>query len=182
MDCRKAQGKINAFIDDTMEEKDMAEFLEHVKHCPVCYDELEVSYTVFSVVRFLDEEDEDNDLIKALDHKIEEKELWLKQQYRSRIIRRGATLFSGIACIFLIFSIFMFAAGNIRPKRQLYATVEHSVRPFLNIYGEWRAVDSFLYIKEGHKLYLLPPEKFSGMNIFNSYRINESVESGGNDE
>ena len=49
MDCIEAQGLINRFIDDKLDEKALTDFLEHVKHCPSCYDA--VSYTHLDVYK-----------------------------------------------------------------------------------------------------------------------------------
>ena len=64
MDCIEAQGLINRFIDDKLDEKALTDFLEHVKHCPSCYDDLEATYTVMAVIRLLDEKEETSDYLK----------------------------------------------------------------------------------------------------------------------
>ena len=74
MDCREAQSLINQFIDDRMDDDTARAFIQHVRQCPSCYDDLEVNYTVMAVIRLLEDEDESLDLSRQLDHKIEEKE------------------------------------------------------------------------------------------------------------
>ena len=86
--------------------------MEHVKHCPSCYDDLEATYTVMAVIRLLDEKEETSDYLKALDHRIEEKEAWLRQQRRTRFFKKmiGATAF--IIASFLLSSMILFLAGD----------------------------------------------------------------------
>lgn len=166
MECREVQRKINTFLNDEMNEKELASFLQHVKSCPLCYDELEVTYTVFSVIQILDDRNGDSDLLKELDHKIAEKENWLRQQHKSRIFKRTVLSAACVSSIFLAFSAFMFFRGDAAPKRQLYTTSERSF--LVNMHGQGRAVDDFLYIKQGGRVYLVPPKSFEGTDIFDS--------------
>ena len=105
MDCIEAQGLMNQFIDDKLDEKTLTEFLEHVKHCPSCYDDLEATYTVMAVIRLLDDEEETPDLLRALDRRIEEKEAWLRQQRRSHFFKKVIELTVFLVAAFLISSI-----------------------------------------------------------------------------
>lgn len=41
-------------------------FIQHVRQCPSCYDDLEVNYTVMAVIRLLEDEDESLDLSRQL--------------------------------------------------------------------------------------------------------------------
>lgn len=111
MDCIEVQGLMNQFIDDKLDEKTLTEFLEHVKHCPSCYDDLEATYTVMAVLRLLDDEEETPELLRALDRRIEEKENWLKQQRRNHFLKKVVGLLAGLAAVFLIFSMIMFGIG-----------------------------------------------------------------------
>ena len=44
MKCEEALTKIEAYIDHTLSGRELEEFLEHVKSCRECYDELETYY------------------------------------------------------------------------------------------------------------------------------------------
>ncbi len=93
MDCREAQSLINQFIDDRMDDDTAKAFIEHVRKCPSCYDDLEVNYTVMTVIRLLEDGDETLNLPKQLDRKIEEKELKIQQHHRSWMMRRTVGVF-----------------------------------------------------------------------------------------
>lgn len=111
MDCVEVQGLINQFIDDKLDEKTLTEFLEHVKQCPSCYDDLEATYTVMAVIRLLDDEEETPELFRALNRRIEEKENWLKQQRRRRFLKKMVGLAMFLMAAFLISSMILFKIG-----------------------------------------------------------------------
>lgn len=56
MTCIKAQGMITPFINNKLDIKDTEEFLEHVKSCPDCMEELEFYYTLLTGMKQLDED------------------------------------------------------------------------------------------------------------------------------
>lgn len=58
MDCRTAESLINSYIKKTLTVEELEQFLEHVKTCPSCYDELETYYTVYFAMLHLDGEKE----------------------------------------------------------------------------------------------------------------------------
>ena len=56
MKCEEALTKIEAYIDHTLSGRELEEFLEHVKSCRECYDELETYYIISVGMRYLEEE------------------------------------------------------------------------------------------------------------------------------
>lgn len=176
MDCIEAQGLINQFIDDKLDEKTLTEFLEHVKHCPSCYDDLEATYTVMAVIRLLDEEEETSDYLKALDHRIEEKEAWLRQQRRTHFFKKtiGVTIF--LTAAFLLSSMIIFLAGNIEHEKHLTVTVSSGIHNPLNIYRKERIMDKFLYIRDGDNLKLIYSVQMPGMDVFDSRKADRPRE------
>lgn len=176
MDCIEAQGLINQFIDDKLDEKTLTEFLEHVKHCPSCYDDLEAAYTVMAVIRLLDEEEETSDYLKALDHRIEEKEAWLRQQRRTHFFKKaiGVTIF--LTAAFLLSSMIIFLAGNIEHEKRLTVTVSSGIHNPLNIYRKERIMDKFLYIRDGDNLKLIYSVQMPGMDVFDSRKADRPRE------
>lgn len=176
MDCIEAQGLINQFIDDKLDEKTLTEFLEHVKHCPSCYDDLEATYTVMAVIRLLDEEEETSDYLKALNHRIEEKEAWLRQQRRTHFFKKtiGVTIF--LTAAFLLSSMIIFLAGNIEHEKHLTVTVSSGIHNPLNIYRKERIMDKFLYIRDGDNLKLIYSVQMPGMDVFDSRKADRPRE------
>ena len=56
MTCKEARKFIIPFIKDELSMEDTREFLEHVKNCKACMDELEIYY----IVEKFDKSDEEN--------------------------------------------------------------------------------------------------------------------------
>lgn len=74
MNCRKAQGLIDSYINETISTEDLSQYLRHVEHCPSCYDDLETNFIVFNALHRLDDDVDGNfdmhDLLqKDLRHK-----------------------------------------------------------------------------------------------------------------
>ena len=57
MKCEEALTKIEAYINHTLNGRELEEFLEHVTSCQECYDELETYYIISVGMRYLEEED-----------------------------------------------------------------------------------------------------------------------------
>lgn len=58
MNCKQAQRLLVPYINGEMDEWEEGEFVKHIRHCPECYEELEVYATVFAGIRQLDGEEE----------------------------------------------------------------------------------------------------------------------------
>lgn len=54
MNCKQAQRLLVPYINGELDEKEEGEFDKHIRHCPECYEELEVYATVFAGIRQLD--------------------------------------------------------------------------------------------------------------------------------
>ncbi|MCD8363838.1 MAG: zf-HC2 domain-containing protein [Lachnospiraceae bacterium] len=58
MNCKEVQRLLVPYINGDLEERQEDEFVRHVRHCPECYEELEVYSTVFAGIRQLDGDEE----------------------------------------------------------------------------------------------------------------------------
>lgn len=56
MECREAQSLIQNYIKENMAEKQMVEFIQHVRTCRSCYHELETYYMIHFAIKYLDED------------------------------------------------------------------------------------------------------------------------------
>ena len=54
MNCKQAQRLLGPYINGELDEREEGEFVKHIRHCPECYEELEVYATVFAGIRQLD--------------------------------------------------------------------------------------------------------------------------------
>lgn len=170
MDCREAQSLINQFIDDRMDDDTAKAFIEHVRKCPSCYDDLEVNYTVMTVIRLLEDGDETLNLPKQLDRKIEEKELKIQQHHRSWMMRRTVGVLICVAGIFILTAALMFGVGRVVPKKHLVISGKSRIMNVMDIRRPPEAVRDFLYIKSGNKIRLVTPDGMPGIEIFDIKR------------
>ncbi len=46
MECKEAEKKIPLFLNEELDERELAEFVEHVKDCPDCMEELSIQFLV----------------------------------------------------------------------------------------------------------------------------------------
>lgn len=90
MDCKQAQGLITAFINDQInDDKELQAFLEHVEGCGECREELEVTFSLLTAMKQLDEDSDLSDnYIADLNDKIEECYLERQRKYRITKLRR----------------------------------------------------------------------------------------------
>lgn len=98
----EAQRNILPFINDQMTLEQAEIFLDHIKTCADCREELEVTYTLLTAMKQLDEDRElSNNYKQDLDRKIAEVEERIRKEKASRVRKR-----------FLLFSV-IFAFGLI---------------------------------------------------------------------
>lgn len=106
MKCEEALTKIDAYINDNLSHKELEEFLEHIKSCPECYDELETYYTISVGMKYLEEEKlESYNIPKMLKEDLREKEHFLR---RRRILTGTMIVFCLIFTIGVAVSLLLY--------------------------------------------------------------------------
>ncbi len=77
MDCKTAQEKIMPYIRWELDDREMEEFIEHIRECKTCSEELEVYYTIYYALEKLEDDEGQGsfDIRKLL-----EKDLEMAQQ------------------------------------------------------------------------------------------------------
>lgn len=58
MTCLEAQSNIMKFIDKKLPDDKVTDFVRHIRHCPNCAEELEISFTLIVGMRQLDNNEE----------------------------------------------------------------------------------------------------------------------------
>lgn len=124
MNCIEVQRLMMPFIDNKLSMEQLEEFMEHIKSCPDCMEELEVHYILLTGMRRLDADKElsDNfheDFIELL-HENEEKIIHYKFSHiRKRII---LILVISIAAIASSFHIGEYVVQDVlkEPKNSNY--------------------------------------------------------------
>lgn len=103
MTCAKVQSLITPFINDELNLDELDEFIEHVRSCPECREELEVYYALLTAMKQLDEdrnlsEDYSMELSAKLDRE-QERIIHIKfTRYR----KRGILIFIILLLAFII--------------------------------------------------------------------------------
>lgn len=94
MNCMESQEKIIDFINDKLDIGKLVSFLDHIKNCDICREELEVYYTLFTAMQQLDEDNElSNNYSKELKKKLESIEDRIRHQKMIRFRRRFIFMF-----------------------------------------------------------------------------------------
>ena len=103
MNCHDAQSLIMGFIDDRLSDEEQLAFLDHIEHCPDCYDELEVYYMITAGLKLLDEEHAGTlDLKKNLRELVKERRQSLTARRRRSSRRRGIRFSAVLALIIVL--------------------------------------------------------------------------------
>lgn len=105
MTCTQAQALITPFINDTMDNTTLEEFLDHMEQCSECKEELEVYFALLTAMKQLDEDDEVSaDFEKELENKIKESQ---DKILRAKLvhIRKKITFFFMVIVIGLFTSV-----------------------------------------------------------------------------
>lgn len=51
MKCIEAQQMVKGYLEHQLSDRQLEQFLEHVENCPECYDELEIYYTIYRMLK-----------------------------------------------------------------------------------------------------------------------------------
>ncbi len=100
MDCKRAMELMTEFINEQLDAEDVQAFLDHIDSCPECREELEVTYSLMTAMKQLDEDtDLSDNYIEELNQKIET--CYLDELKRKRsCVRRRIVL--GIVVVLLV--------------------------------------------------------------------------------
>ncbi|MCH1978167.1 zf-HC2 domain-containing protein [Lawsonibacter sp. OA9] len=66
MNCQKAQACIDQYLNGTISDNDLEEFVYHIRNCQACYEDLEIYYIVDMAQKYLDEDQEESYNISQL--------------------------------------------------------------------------------------------------------------------
>lgn len=98
MDCTAAESMVNRYINQTLSVEELEEFLEHIRSCSSCYDELETYFIVHEAMQQLNEDSSDS----VLDFK-ELLELDLRRSRRYIRKKKAARFLLGLlVCLLLV--------------------------------------------------------------------------------
>ena len=94
MECYEAEELVSGYINHTLKERQMEEFISHVRSCPSCYDELEMHFIVNEALNQLSVDKEtDLDFRMLLEQDLRKSELHLLRQRLQRAVVIFTVLF-----------------------------------------------------------------------------------------
>lgn len=106
MDCKEFRSLIRSFLDDSLDEFGLAEFLEHYAECEDCRDELRIQYLIYEGLERLesgDTFDVDRDLADLM-------ELQRKRLHTRNAVKKAAIaseIFT-VAAFVIVMSVILF--------------------------------------------------------------------------
>lgn len=60
MKCLEARKCIFSYLNESIGDMELSEFMEHIDECPECFEELKITHMVYSGVKKLDSDDDDS--------------------------------------------------------------------------------------------------------------------------
>lgn len=86
MKCIEAQQLVKPYIEGQLSDKQLEQFLDHVEHCPECYEELEIYFSIYETLGS-SEKNQDEELYDfgrklKQDMKNSRRYLYLRKAYR----------------------------------------------------------------------------------------------------
>ena len=104
--CKEAQKMVIPYIKDELSNADLRRFVEHVKACPDCRDELETYYIVYKGLMQLDEKEElPMNMMEALNDDLHISDQHLKNVSLFCVLSEVTKWMVNIACTFLMIEI-----------------------------------------------------------------------------
>ena len=112
MDCREAGKLVNAYIDGSISDAELEQFIAHVRSCPSCMEELETYFTVDYALQALNDEQElfSYDIRQILIDDLEERELSLRSRRRNRRLFYSAVAL--VEALMLLVILFRYLPGS----------------------------------------------------------------------
>lgn len=107
-ECRETVAMIPAFLSDSLNDRELNRFLQHIRVCPQCYKELETNYMVERAITYLNEDlppDASFDLTPLLEHELEEKTSELLIDRRMRVLRSFIFVFTIVLIILFLLDL-----------------------------------------------------------------------------
>lgn len=121
MDCKTAQQKIMPYIERKLSPREAEDFIEHIRGCRECGEELEVYFTIYYALEQLGQDGQDTfDIPELLERDLSQTEKQIRRYNIMRFYRRLLTTLAAVfGVIFLITAAQMFWYGSSK-KTTIY--------------------------------------------------------------
>ncbi len=106
MDCKTAQEKIMPYIRRELSDREAEEFIEHIRECKACSEELEVYYTIYYALEKLEDDEGQGsfDIKKLLQKDIEQTEQRIRNHQIVHFYQKLFLTMMGFLLAFLLFT------------------------------------------------------------------------------
>lgn len=105
MDCKEEEKLIPAFLQDELDSKAMEEFIEHIKNCPECNEELSIQFLVSEGLERLESGNNFN-LQNALFMKLEDAKHQVKVRHALQYTLLCLEVAVGVAILIALIIVF----------------------------------------------------------------------------
>jgi anti-sigma factor RsiW len=99
MDCKAAVRMITPYIQGELSDSETEEFLEHIRHCSKCRNELETNYIIMEGLRLLDSGSDDFDVKGTMDRAIRNSYKRLREIRLFRIVKYSVNTLIGLSLL-----------------------------------------------------------------------------------
>lgn len=103
MKCKEAEKEIPSFLNDELDGKDLAEFVDHIEDCPECMEELSIQFLVAEGLEQLEQGNNFN-LQKALTWKLEDADDKIRM---NRILRHTLLVLEAAVVVVIIAAVIL---------------------------------------------------------------------------
>ena len=118
LDCIKVHSQIKKYIDKELPRDELEGFIDHIKNCPDCQEELKISYTLDLGMRQLEDYYEDlpelEDVDQTIESRIRYSVMIIKRQWAARVLRYSVYTLAFWSVVFaFIVQVRMFLEAGI---------------------------------------------------------------------
>ena len=117
--CREIAGMIPDYLEGRLSGRQLEHFLEHIRTCRNCYEELETNYMVGRTIRYLDEgmtQADSFDFRPMLENDLEVQEKEIRRKKGVRRVQFVILLFTLLLTLLLILDLTgLFSVGSLLP-------------------------------------------------------------------
>ncbi len=103
MKCKEAEKEIPSFLNDELDGRDLAEFVDHIEDCPECMEELSIQFLVAEGLEQLEQGNNFN-LQKALTWKLEDADDKIRM---NRILRHTLLVLEAAVVVVIIAAVIL---------------------------------------------------------------------------
>lgn len=105
MNCQNAQSMVLNFINNKLDKEETRAFIEHVRDCKDCWEELEIYYVMLVGLKQLDEGEElAADFRKKLQNEVESRYVEIKREAKRKHIAKIITILVTAAILIWMFA------------------------------------------------------------------------------